>query len=387
MESLSFPSHTVRSIALGGDAPPVPNKFIRQVLAHYARPRTSKGVALAGMDFSNYAICLAAVLWLPAAWEKVMASLLLSFAIANLFALGHEAAHGAIVRQRWLNRLIATLCFGPALVNYRMWLYDHNKVHHIEANAREGRNSWSPLSKAEFDALPRHRRLLHRLYRAPFGLGFGLGYFLERWLRVDIAPNRFMPASLRPSAWRHFFGLAAYVILFAAFLGFAAPRFAPIGSVEAITLGLVLPFVLWMTTFGFTVFIHHTHPDVPWIENEARTQRLTASTTSTRWLFPRWFTFLTHNVFDHAIHHWNPRIPCYNATEASERLQELCGDRLVCERFTFKRLNEVLRRCKLYDYDNHCWLDFDGNPTSAPRADFAESRAGSFTETVEALRA
>ena len=366
---------------------PVPHKFIRQVLAHYARPVTWKGVALAAMDFTNYGICLAAVLWLPDTWEKIVASLVLSLAIANLFALGHEAAHGAIVRQRWLNRLIAVLCFGPALVNYRMWLYDHNTVHHVEANAREGRNSWSPLSKVEFDALPWHRQLLQRAYRAPFGLGFGLGYFLERWLHVDLAPNRLMPASLRPAAWRHFTGLVAYVVLFVAFLGIVAPRVAPIGSLEAVLLGFVLPFALWMTTFGFTVFIHHTHPDVPWIENEQKTQRLTASTTSTRWLFPSWFTFLTHNVFDHSVHHWNPRVPCYNATRASERLQELCGGQLITVHFSFKYLNEVLRRCKLYDYENHRWLDFDGVPTSTPRTGISESREAASAHMVEALRA
>src|SRR5213078_2111808 len=105
------------------------------------------------------------------------------------------------------------------------------------------------------DALPRHRQVLERIYRAPFGLGFGAGYFLERWRKVDIMPNEAMPESRRPAAWLHFVGLSTYVAVFAAFLAYA-PHFAPIGSVEAVVLGLVLPFTLWMTTFGFTVFVH-----------------------------------------------------------------------------------------------------------------------------------
>ena len=144
----------------------------------------------------------------------------------------------------------------------------------------------------------------------------------------------------------------------------ASPAFAPIGSAEAVALGFVLPFALWMTLFGATVFVHHTHPDIPWYETATTDRHLPVETVTTRWLFPTWFTFLSHNVFDHTIHHWNARIPCYNATKASEHLSELLGDRLICERFSMRALNDVLRRCKLYDYENRRWLDFDGNPTS-----------------------
>jgi omega-6 fatty acid desaturase (delta-12 desaturase) len=33
--------------------------------------------------------------------------------------------------------------------------------------------------------------------------------------------------------------------------------------------------------------------------------------------------------------------------------------------FSFAWLNDTLRRCKLYDYERNCWLDFDGRPTAA----------------------
>ena len=38
----------------------------------------------------------------------------------------------------------------------------------------------------------------------------------------------------------------------------------------------------------------------------------------------------------------------------------------VATKFTVGNMNEVLRRCKLYDYDAHAWLDFNGEVTAVP---------------------
>ena len=348
----------------------VPNRFVRQVLAHYAKPHTSKGMALILMDWSFYFGSLAGVLWFPAWWEKVAASLFLGFTISNLFGLGHELAHGAVVRQRWLNRLFAILCFAPGLINYRMWLFDHNLQHHIRSNIREARNSWTPLTPGEFRALPSYRKLLHRMYRAPLGLGLGLGYFLERWQHVDFFPRGdYLPKHLRPAAWRHLAGLVVYLAAYVTFLA-TASRFAPVGPITAILLGFVVPFFIFMSLLGFAVFAQHTHPDAPWVEAEVQDRMLPVARVTTRWIFPSWFTFLTHNAMDHVVHHWNPRIPCYRAGEASDRLGELLGNELITERFTVSRLNDVLRRCKLYDYEARRWLDFNGRPTTDTAAPF-----------------
>ena len=37
---------------------------------------------------------------------------------------------------------------------------------------------------------------------------------------------------------------------------------------------------------------------------------------------------------------------------------------LVSEALSFIRLHQVLRLCKLYDYEGRRWLDFDGVPTT-----------------------
>jgi omega-6 fatty acid desaturase (delta-12 desaturase) len=123
-----------------------------------------------------------------------------------------------------------------------------------------------------------------------------------------------------------------------------------------------------MTTIGFAVLVQHTHPDVAWSDGLPNDRAPAAELATTQWLFPKWFTFMSHNSMDHIVHHLNPRVPCYNLGAASDRLRELMGERLVRERFTLARLNDVLRSCRLYDYRRQQWLDFDGTPTTRPLA-------------------
>ncbi len=79
--------------------------------------------------------------------------------------------------------------------------------------------------------------------------------------------------------------------------------------------------------------------------------------------FPGWLKAVMHNVYDHAAHHVQPLIPCYRLAAAQKRLNELLGSSAITFDFTFPWLVDTLRRCKVYDYENHRWLDFDGRPT------------------------
>ena len=44
------------------------------------------------------------------------------------------------------------------------------------------------------------------------------------------------------------------------------------------------------------------------------------------------------------------------------------GTQTVSVRYGPAGMRDALRRCKLYDYDAHCWTDFTGRPTTAPNA-------------------
>jgi acyl-lipid omega-6 desaturase (Delta-12 desaturase) len=266
----------------------------------------------------------------------------------------------------------------PGLFNYRLWVYDHHVLHHPKVNGKH-RDSFTPLSKTEFDALPAQRRWRERLYRAPAGLGFGFYYIFERWLGVKLIPRSFMPERVRREAWPHFAFLVVYFGSFVTALAFA-PTYSSTGPVTAILLGFVLPYYVWMMLIGFTLYLQHTHPDVAWFDGPADRTRVAApEIISTHIEFPHWLKFLMHNVYDHGAHHLQPRIPCYRLADAQSRLNEMLGPYSIKTDFTFRWFTDTVRRCKLYDYEGHRWLGFDGKPTTGRNlfgADIADAYVG-----------
>lgn len=71
--------------------------------------------------------------WLPLPLELLL-SLLIGSSFAGLTFLGHEALHGAIVRNRFARRLVGRLGFLPFAVPPRLWEAWHNRVHHGSTN-------------------------------------------------------------------------------------------------------------------------------------------------------------------------------------------------------------------------------------------------------------
>ena len=117
---------------------------------------------------------LATVIWL-----KLIGSLLITGAIVRLFLIGHDACHGSFFRSKTLNNVIGRIAFLPSLTAFSLWDVGHNVAHHGFNNLKGRDQVWAPYSKAEFDQLPRWRRMLERLYRS--GFGCGAYYLLELW--------------------------------------------------------------------------------------------------------------------------------------------------------------------------------------------------------------
>jgi len=343
---------------------------IQRELMPFVKTETWRGVAVFASDFAIWIAAVVGVLFLTPLWAKILCSLIAGLKISNLSSLGHEFAHGTLVRGAGFNKLLAILSFMPGLFNYHLWVYDHHVLHHANVNGTH-RDAMTPFSKAEYDALPAHRRLLERIYRAPVGLGFALYEIVERWLGVKFFPRAFMPARVRSAAWPHFIFLAAYLALFLALLA-AAPLYSPTGSLTAILLGFVVPHYVWMELVGFTVYVQHTHPRIAWFDDASPRSRAdkfrvdAPEVVSTHIEFPRWLKFLVHNVYDHAVHHVQPRIPSYHLAEAQARFNALIGPFAVKEDFSVPSFADTVRRCKLYDYENRRWLDFAGRPTTEP---------------------
>jgi omega-6 fatty acid desaturase (delta-12 desaturase) len=349
----------------------VPRSEIQRALQEFMRPSLVWGTALALADLVQYGAAIAGVLWLGPLWAKIACSVFAGLKIANLATLGHDAAHGTLTPSARLNRILGVIVFIPGLTNWALWIYEHHERHHPYTNG-DLPDTYTPLSKAEYDALPGWRRALKRLYRNPLGLGFGLYYIVERWWEVKLPPRAGVPAELRPWAWRHFALLMVYL---AAFLGLlaAAPLYSGTGSVTAVLLGFGMPFYVWMELMSGSLYFQHTDPGIPWFKSETERRRFPAEAVTLHLAFPMWFSRYMHHVYDHAVHHVQPGIPSYRLHDAQLTLNRLSADQVVSRPFTFGLFWDTLRRCKLYDYEQLCWLDFQGRPTSEPM----RGRAGS----------
>lgn len=334
---------------------------IMQALKPYMRPNSPLALAIYGGDLIVYAAGIAGVLFLPELWMKLAASIVAGSKIPTLVALAHECAHGAFTKWRAVNKVLAIIGFTPGLFNYILWLQDHHRLHHPLTNG-DHPDTYTPFSKAEYDALPRWRQALEKLYRSPFGFGFY--YIFERWQFAKLYPHGFMPKIIHKAAWAHFAYLMVYLTAFVTFLALS-PNFAPVSSLTAVTLGFALPFFLFQMFFCWVLYLQHTHPEVPWFRNrETLEGKLEQEDVSPHVVMPTWFSTLIHHALDHPVHHIAPRVPGYRVREAQRVLNGLLGDHAIVTPFTFAWFFKTMRVCRLYDYENHRWLDWDGTPTT-----------------------
>ncbi len=74
---------------------------------------------------------------------------------------------------------------------------------------------------------------------------------------------------------------------------------------------------------------------------------------------PEWFNWLAHRIFDHTAHHVDVRIPSYQLHAAQLKLEESYPEEVITEPWSWRRLQEILDQCQLYDYRRQRWIRFD----------------------------
>ena len=159
-------------------------------------------------------------------------------------------------------------------------------------------------------------------------------------------------------------------------LAVLAIRVGDFGAFAArVAIAVVLPFLIYNWMVGFVSFLNHTHPAVPWFGRREEWSFDVGQVHCTVHMgVPRWMIFFLTDLGLHGAHHIEPRIPIWGLEGAEKRVRADAGGDIVMERWTLAKHRDILRRCRLYDYDEHRWLDYDGRPTSArllPRLDAA----------------
>jgi omega-6 fatty acid desaturase (delta-12 desaturase) len=325
--------------------------------AGYLRPF----VALA-VDLAVFTGGVALVVALTPLWLKIVGSLLITAGIVRLFLIGHDACHGSFFKSRLLNDIFGRVAFLPSMTAFSLWDVGHNVAHHGFNNLKGRDQVWAPFSKEEFDALPRHRRVLERVYRS--GAGWGLYYGMELWWKkLYFATKKQIGASRAKYQWDSVL-VTAGMVAWVSVVAVAADR-TDQNLWLLLALAVVVPLALWNCVMGFVVFVHHTHPSVAWFQKRHEWQRYRAYLTATAHVkLPFGIDRLLHNIMEHNAHHLNPRIPMYSLRRAQALLQERFQDSFQSYRMTWAVYRDCVKSCKLYDYTNHAWLDFRGQVTA-----------------------
>ena len=363
-EALAAPLTTPR----GGADQALTRAEVHARLAPYARASSFHGYLSLALDLALYAAGIALVLWSSGWLGKLAGGFLAAVGTVNLGSLSHEAAHRSLVKSRLGNKIVAVLTLTMIGFNYRLWIYDHHVLHHGKTNVKHN-NFLSPLTLGEYRAMPAVRRWLYRAYLSGSTLGIPLYFLLERWPTVHFYPGAYLPQRFRASAWGYTALMTAWFAGVLSLLTLASAGSALI----SVLCGFVMPYMVWFTIFSTTAFLQHTNPKVRWYENVGALASHPEA-LSVHVQFPPWLNHATHYVLEHPVHHVAPMVPHYHLRKAQAELASFATPDVVAMPFSIGNLREVLRRCKLYDYEAHAWLGFDGAVTAVP-VDSSNERA------------
>ena len=330
------------------------NARLRQILRPYRAKADAFALGLFVADCAMFAVFTAIAASPTFFVLRFAAGTSAGVLMTILFVVGHDACHGSLTSRRWLNVGIGRIAFLPTLTPFSTWELSHNLTHHVYTNLKERDYLWRPYSKLEYEAQPAWRRKLERVYRHPVGLA--LYYPVEIWWKWLLFPSRARVRPLRPV---YFADSAACAAAFLAAC-FLIGRNGPL----AVLFAMLWPFAIWSWLMSWALLTQHTHPLVPWFDDESQWRAARAQTAVTvHVVAPRPLNFLLHRIMEHTAHHLDVTIPLYHLAGAQAELEQQCGN-LVVERWTPHSFLAQLRACKLYDYARKQWLDFNGNPTS-----------------------
>jgi omega-6 fatty acid desaturase (delta-12 desaturase) len=284
-------------------------------------------------------------------WVKLLFGFGAGCAVAFMFVWAHDAAHGALFKSDWTAEILGTAFMLPSLNPYRLWCHGHNRVHHGFTSYSPVDWIWRPLTPVAYAALPWYRRLVYRMERSPWTCA--LHYLLKVWW-----PGMVMYRPDRQSRER--FGYSVHKLIT---LGFAIAMSVVCyvwgGGIMGVVAGVVVPFIVFNYFIALFVFLHHTHPEVPFFDHRPEWSNTIGQVyCSIVWRCSRLSELLIHNIMIHVPHHVDSRIPFYRLKAAYADLQKSYGEYLHEYRFRWRTVRMIFRRCQLYDFDAKRWYSF-----------------------------
>ncbi len=258
-----------------------------------------------------------------------------------LFVWGHDSAHGALFKSKSVGLFWGQLTMLPSLHSCSLWQLGHNKVHHGFTSFSPIDWIWKPLQPEEYLALSSWGRFCYRIERNFYTHAFH--YINQVWLKKMMLYNGALLEKI-------------YVLVY--FLTMSALCYLYAGGVIGVLTGVVLPVMIFMYGISFIVYVHHTHPDIPFFFDKSWNKTIGMLYCTTIIKESRFIRYLSHNIKIHTPHHIDPRIPFYNLHRAYLDLKVKYGKYIHEYDFTWSKAKSIFSKCNVYDIKNQKWLSF-----------------------------
>ena len=327
-------------------------------------PSWMRGISLALVHFAAYGATLYGAIGPFPLWVNFIAAIANGFTLGLLFIIGHDCVHKCFLPNLRANQILARLTFLPTAHSASLWEAGHNRFHHGKTNFKSVDYVWAPMSVEEYNAASPFRRFVERLNRGLLGQVFN--YPITIWIPKLILP---IAPEVR-SSWKRYFWDSVFVVvghgaLIVAILTIGKLWHPERTLLEIFAVAWLIPMLVWNFLASFSFFLHHAHEDNHWFD-KAEDWTFYGSTiegTVHLEIKPLKWLGLYYNVMEHAAHHALSTIPIYHLDRAGEKLRAHYGDAITAYEFSLGDYLRILKNCKLYDFKNRCWTDFEGRQT------------------------
>lgn len=310
-----------------------------------------------------YLLGMAAIIALPI-WTWLITVPLTGLILSVLFVVAHDAAHESLTQYPWLNGLIGRVLFIPAAHNFSGWVHAHNHVHHGWTNFQPKDYVWSPLSLAQYRERSKLGQWWVRFGRwwPAFGVYYSVDILWGRIIRIQSDVKQ--PKARRRWHLDNVVLAVGLVVQAAAILAVARAWNVETHPVVLLVGAQFLPCFICQWLVGFLTYLHHTHPSIPWFQDQQQWSFYMGQICGTTHVqFPGKINRWIHNIMEHNAHHVDTRIPLYHLVEAQSQIEQ--HHTPVVTSFGRRQFFYIQRVCQLYDFENHTWLSYDGRQTSS----------------------
>lgn len=262
-------------------------------------------------------------------WATLLLSVPAAAFTVRLFIIQHDCGHHSFFKSKRVNNIVGTLIGIVTLTPHEYWCRAHN-IHHATCGnlQKRGIGDVTLLTVAEYNALPRWKKLAYRIGRNPsilLGIGPVYLFVIKNRLPLDMI-NRHPKLLAGVMATN----LAIVAALISLGLGFG---FMNILMVH-------LPIVLLSSAAGVWLFyVQHQFEQTHWRDEKNWDFHEASVLASSYYDLPQPLRWFSGDIGIHHIHHLSCRIPNYRLSACLDEIPALktvnrikIGDSLSCFR-------------------------------------------------------